>query len=412
VKSLDPLTFVPLVEAPSALGPSLTTVEHSVNSGAIQKPRLPEMSDQERLLSIAVHDLKNPLHSIVLFIAALKQSTDPQRTAYLIDRLDRSTRGLDALFKRLLDMSRMDLGKMPPNLSVFDLKALFQTLQEQFSAFAGRKDLRFSVTIDESVFVRSDPVMTTEILINLLSNAFRYTHQGAISLRGHVQKDQFLIEVCDTGEGIAADRLPFIFEEFTQVSNQSATSSQGLGLGLAIVQRLAKNLGTKVTVQSEIGRGSVFRFALPLSDEKPPSTLEPAARKELKGLLVLVIDDDAYTLAAMEAILVASGSFVILARSLAEAEQKLEDNERFPDIIVCEALLKDQHSYGDVRTTCAGLMGQELPLLVITKETKNLEDAFSQTTGIARQRTRFIKKPAGSEEILDCLCQLISNLES
>jgi two-component system, sensor histidine kinase len=378
------------------------------------------MSEHERLLSIAVHDLKNPLHSIVLFIAALKQSCDPERTAYLIDRLDRSTRGLDALFKRLLDMSRMDLGKLKATLSVFDLKGLFETLEGQFSAFAERKNLRFNVTLSDSVYVRADPVMTTEILINLLSNAFRYTQHGAISLRGHVEGTHFVIEVCDTGEGIQASRLNHIFEEFAQGGQDGQASQKGLGLGLAIVQRLARTMGTEVSVVSQVGRGSVFKFALQLSEDIPLDRPKVTPRKQLKGLLALVIDDDTNTLAAMEAILVASGSFVILARTLAEAAQKLESNERFPDIIISEANLKDGSGYVEIQARCAELIGQHLPFLIITKDVRSFESlALDQKAteiggeeaivGQGRARVAVIKKPAGSEEILNNLCQLIES---
>jgi two-component system, sensor histidine kinase len=372
---------------------------------------MPKMSDKERFLSAAVHDLKNPLHSIVLFIAALKQSVDePERIRYLIDRLDRSTRGLDALFKRLLDMSRLDLGKSIPVISVFDLAVLFETLEGQFAQFAERKGLCFTARLDDPLYVRADPVMTTEILINLLSNAFRYTKTGTVTLRGRKTPSGALIEVCDTGQGIPRDKVKRIFEEFSQLANENGSGSEeGLGLGLAIVRRLASAMATEVVVQSEWGRGSVFGFCLPISLIAPSKNPDAAARLALRGLLVLVIDDDVHALTAMEALLVGSGCFVLLARNLLEAEEKLESNERFPDAIISESVFKDGSDCDQIHQRLTEIVGMTLPLLVVTKASDHNTTRRIDAGAIARVNRLVVTKPAGSDEILDALCQLIAN---
>jgi two-component system, sensor histidine kinase len=369
---------------------------------------LPLMSAKERFLSTAVHDLKNPLHSIVLFIAALKQSEDPERIAYLIDRLDRSTRGLDGLFKRLLDLSRLDLSENLPEISVFDVHALCQTLESQFTPLAERKALRFANEVNESFFVRADPVMTTEILINLLSNAFRYTTHGAVSLRGRTEGDFFRIEVCDTGQGIAPDKLDAIFEEFVQISPGARASRQGLGLGLSIVQRLAKSMGTKVLVQSQEGRGSLFSFPLPLSTEPLPKKSDFNAGEVLRGLLALVIDEDVHALTAMEALLVASGCFVLLARNLEEAEKKLEGNERLPDFLVCEAQFENGIKSHFIRQHLESLTQIKMPMLEVTKYSD--AELIPDNPSVPSQDSPIrLRKPAGSTEILRELSLLMAN---
>lgn len=361
-------------------------------------------ADTLAFLRTAVHDLKNPLHSIVLFIAALKQSDDPERIRYLIDRLDRSTRGLDGLFRRLLDLSRLDLGKVEPHFSVFDIAPLFQTLESQFQPIADQKGLKFSVVFDGPGYVLADPVMTTEILINLLSNAVRYTAAGAISLRGRREQDKVVIEVCDTGQGIDRDKRAAIFEEFVQLSPGQRRPGQGLGLGLAIVKRLAASMGTQVAVASEPGRGSVFSFALPISATAPAARAPLTTRERLKGLLVLVIDSDAYALAAMEALLSANGCFVILARTLEEAALKIDQAERLPDVLVTETRLADGTSHSDVRERCAQWLGSLPPTLLVST-------TLSQA-GVQRQQDspavdlRVLPKPAAPEDILDALAQL------
>ncbi len=368
---------------------------------------LPVMSNKERFLSTAVHDLKNPLHSIVLFIAALKQSEDPERINYLIERLDRSTRGLDALFKRLLDLSRLDLGESLPDNSVFDAHALFQTLESQFAPLAERKGLSFASELAESVFIRADPVMTTEILINLLSNAFRYTSQGRVSLRGRREGHFLIIEVCDTGGGIAPEMLDSIFEEFVQVAPRTGVSKQGLGLGLAIVQRLAKCMGTKVSVQSQLDRGSIFAFSLPLSSEPLPKIRHPESNAVLRGLLILIIDEDVHALTAMEALLVSSGCFVMLARNLQEAELKLEANERLPDLLVCEAQFEVGLDCHGLRRRLEAITQIKLPMLVVTKYSES-EYLLGVNTQRAERTPPTLMKPASSDEILGELARLMS----
>ncbi len=372
---------------------------------------MPKMSDKERFLSAAVHDLKNPLHSIVLFIAALKQSVDePERIRYLIDRLDRSTRGLDALFKRLLDMSRLDLGKSVPVVSVFDLSVLFETLEGQFAPFAEQKGIGFTAHLEEPLYIRADPVMTTEILINLLSNAFRYTKTGAVTLRGRKTPGGVLIEVCDTGQGIPPEKVKRIFEEFSQLADENGSGSeQGLGLGLAIVRRLASAMESEVVVQSEWGRGSVFGFCLPLSLSAPSKSPDTAARRALRGLLILVIDEDVHALTAMEALLVGSGCFVMLARNLIEAEEKLETHERFPDAIISESVFKDGLDCFRIHQRLTEIVGMTLPLLVVTKASDLQAKRLNAPGEFASSSTIIVTKPAGSDEILEALCQLFAN---
>ncbi len=372
---------------------------------------MPRMSDKERFLSTAVHDLKNPLHSIVLFIAALKQSVDePERIRYLIDRLDRSTRGLDALFKRLLDMSRLDLGKSIPVASVFDLAVLFDTLEGQFTQFAEHKGLGFVAQVEEPLCVRADVVMTTEILINLLSNAFRYTKIGTVTLRARKTPGGAMIEVCDTGQGIPPEKVKRIFEEFSQLADENGSGSEeGLGLGLAIVRRLASAMDSEVVVQSEWGRGSVFGFCLPISLNAPSKNLDTTSRLALRGLLVLVIDDDVHALTAMEALLVGSGCFVMLARTLIEAEEKLETNERLPDVIISEAVFKDGLDCSRIHQRLTEVIGITLPLLVVTKASDHPSTRLINPRKLISSTTLVVTKPAGSDEILNALCKLIAH---
>lgn len=321
-----------------------------------------EASEQKsRFLAAASHDLRQPIHAITLFVAALATEQLQGRTRYLVDRLHRSLAGLDELFNRLLDISRLDTGAIDPRIASFPLNPLLQNLDARFAQLASNKNIEFRVHLGASVRVESDPALLIEIVMNLLSNAFRYTERGGVLLATRRRGTRALIQIWDTGPGIAAENLELIFREFVQLDNPSRDRRKGLGLGLAIVRRLATALNHTVSVRSRPGRGSVFEIDLPVSNELPrlqddgEVSTQPS---DISGLLVLVVDDEIEVLLAMEALLSAWGCFALLARSIPEALSRLSACERFPD-----ALLTD-HTVGDGVTSFEIIeaVRQEVPI--------------------------------------------------
>lgn len=338
---------------------------------------------KSRFLAAASHDLRQPIHAITLFGAALAAEPLEGRTRYLVDRLLRSLSGLDELFNRLLDISRLDTGAITPRWSVFSVEPLFSTLEARFNGLAADRRIRFCVRARSGLYVRSDATLLIEMIMNLLSNAFRYTEQGGVLLAARRRHGELLIQVWDTGRGIAPEHIETIFGEFVQLDNPSRDRRKGLGLGLAIVQRIGQALGHAVTVRSRPGRGSVFQISLPLVDA-PAQELVAATsldNTKLDGLLVLAIDDEIDVLIAMEALLSSWGCYVLLARSLPEALDRLASSERFPDVLLTDHVLGNGVTSTHVVESVRAAVPVELVIAVISGEAEPSLETQAVTQG-------------------------------
>jgi len=360
--------------------------------------------EKTRFLAAASHDLRQPVHAIGLFVGALKEEIREGRGRYLVDRLERSMAGLDELFNRLLDISRLDAGTIEPKMSVFAIVPLLQTLETRFAHMAENRRLDFRVHVPRPCSVRSDPALLVEILMNLLSNAFRYTERGGILMGTRRRGDRLLIQVWDTGIGIPPEHIDKIFGEFVQLGNSSRDRRHGLGLGLAIVRRLSDGLGCPVRVRSRPRRGSLFEISVPLSAE--PAPLERIADPDfdpalLQGMLVLVVDDELDILIGMEALLVSWGCFVILARSVGEARRHLDQAERFPDLLITDHRLGDNTGSADVVAIVSELVPVPVPVIVVSG------DATAPLQALAdRQGWSLLPKPVNPARLRSLVVEL------
>ncbi|MBP8307058.1 MAG: response regulator, partial [Burkholderiaceae bacterium] len=311
---------------------------------------------------------------------------------------------LDELFNRLLDISRLDAGTIEPKPSVFAIGPLLQTLETRFAHMAEQRRLDFRVHVPRPCSVRSDPALLVEILMNLLSNAFRYTERGGILMGTRRRGDRLLIQVWDTGIGIPAEQLDKIFGEFVQLGNTSRDRRHGLGLGLAIVRRLSDGLGCPVSVRSRPRRGSVFEISVPLSAEPAPLERNPDPDFDpslLQGMLVLVVDDELDILIGMEALLVSWGCFVILARSVAEARRHLDQTERFPDLLITDHRLGENTGSADVVAAVSELVPVPVPVIVVSG------DATAPLQALAdRQGWSLLPKPVNPERLRSLVVEL------
>jgi len=218
---------------------------------------------KSRFLAAASHDLRQPLHALSLFTADLRYEADTPARKKLASQINDSVRGMSELLDSLLDISRLDVAGVTPAPTELSLAELFCRLDANFARSAAEKSLRF-LCQPSPFWVRTDPVLFERLLGNLLSNAIRYTERGGVLLIARRRKDQVRIEVRDSGVGITQEHREAIFEEFFQVGNTAREQGQGLGLGLAIVSRLAKILDLNVELRSAPGRGSTFAVTLPL----------------------------------------------------------------------------------------------------------------------------------------------------
>lgn len=273
-----------------------------------------------RFLAAAGHDLRQPIAAANLYVEALKLTSPNQHQNELLERLDQSMSIFSGMLERLLNISKFDAGLVKPEIVSFDLAELFARLEQTFAQPARDKNLRLRLfsTKRHSLTVRTDVDLVQSVLMNLVSNAIKYTERGGILVGIRLRRDKVLLQVWDTGIGIAQAEQARIFDEFYQVANPQRSREGGLGLGLSICQRAITLLDSKVSCRSTVGRGSVFEFSLPLNTERrttgPVQTTGHLARSDddtlLNGKQVVVVEDDPLVASGMISLLHALGAGV------------------------------------------------------------------------------------------------------
>ncbi|SCW38143.1 MULTISPECIES: hybrid sensor histidine kinase/response regulator [unclassified Pseudomonas] len=324
---------------------------------------------KDKYLAAASHDLLQPLNAARLLIATLRERQLPTAEHVLVERTHQALEGAEDLLTDLLDISRLDQAAVKPDLAPYRLDELLGPLVSEFQSVAGAAGLELRVRFgDEAVL--TDLRLISRILRNLLSNACRYTTQGGILLAARRRGGRLSIEVWDTGRGIAADCLESIFLEFNQLDVGRAADRKGVGLGLAIVERIAHILGYRVKVRSRPGRGSVFSIEVPLSSEKPlPVSQVPVqavAGNPLPGRRLLVIDNELSILQSMAALLGQWGCEVLTATDEAGALDVLQG--RAPELILADFHLDHGVVGCEVVKHLREHFHQAIPAVIITAD--------------------------------------------
>ena len=253
-------------------------------------------SAKSRFLAAASHDLRQPMHALSLLVSAAQRETDPQAQARLLGRIETGTSALSDLLNSLLDMSRLDGGGVRVHQEDFCLDGLMRRLQDTYQGLAQEKGLELVIRPTQAC-THSDPALLERIVGNLLSNAIRYTPSpGAVYVAVRPRGAQWLIQVRDSGPGIAEQDQQAIFQEFVQLSNPQRDRSLGLGLGLAIVQRLGQLLGHPIELRSRPGQGATFGLRIPrialASTSVASENSAPPDLLQLSGLRIWVVEDD------------------------------------------------------------------------------------------------------------------------
>jgi len=292
---------------------------------------------KDKYLAAASHDLLQPLNAARLLISTLRERNLPSVEQVLVERTHQALEGAEDLLTDLLDISRLDQAAVKPDVALYRLDELFAPLVSEFQSVALAAGLNLHARTGHYA-IRTDLRLVTRILRNFLSNACRYTDEGCILLGARRRGDRLRLEVWDTGRGIAADRLDAIFLEFNQLDVGRASDRKGVGLGLAIVERIAEILGYPVAVRSWPGRGSMFSIEVPISEEMPLAISQlpvlPTTGNPLPGRRLLVIDNEVSILDSMRALLAQWGCEVITATDQAGALLALQG--RAPELILAD----------------------------------------------------------------------------
>jgi CheY-like chemotaxis protein/two-component sensor histidine kinase len=274
-----------------------------------------------RFLAAASHDLLQPLNAARLYVTSLVERQGTGENTGLIGNIDASLEAVEEILGALLDISRLDSGVMKPEIAAFRIDELLRQLEVEFTPLARRKGLELSF-VASSLTVRSDRRLLRRLLQNLVSNAVKYTPQGRVLIGCRRRGGKLRIDVYDTGIGIPKSKQRAIFQEFHRLE-QGAKVARGLGLGMSIVERIARVLGSKIEVTSALGKGSHFSVQVPLAPAIAAATQRRAAATPdfhpLAGMCVLCIDNEAKILDGMEVLLGGWGCNVLKAANVETA---------------------------------------------------------------------------------------------
>ncbi|MCO7580136.1 MULTISPECIES: NahK/ErcS family hybrid sensor histidine kinase/response regulator [Pseudomonas chlororaphis group] len=324
---------------------------------------------KDKYLAAASHDLLQPLNAARLLISTLRERRLPAAEQLLVERTHQALEGAEDLLTDLLDISKLDQAAVKPDLAVYRLDEMLAPLVSEFQSVAEAAGLELRVRFGDFALF-TDLRLMTRILRNFLSNACRYTERGSILLAARRRGDQLRLEVWDTGRGIAADRLESIFLEFNQLDVGRAADRKGVGLGLAIVERIAKILGYRVQVESRPGRGSRFSIQVPLAARVPlPISLQapqPGTGNPLPGRRLLVLDNELSILESMAALLGQWGCEVLTATDQAAALAVLQGQA--PELILADFHLDHGVTGCQVVQQLREHFQQPLPAVIITAD--------------------------------------------
>ena len=365
-------------------------------------------SAKSRFLAAASHDLRQPVHALSLFVAALRPRVTDREAARMLDHIDSSVQAMGGLFNGLLDISRLDAGVVEVSTQSFAIQPLLERICRDFAGEAAAKKVELRLRPTRAAAF-SDPLLVERIVRNIVANAIAYTDRGRILVCCRQRGRTVCVQVWDTGRGIPTEEQGRIFQEFYQVGNPERDRGRGVGLGLAIVKRLTALLGHPLRLKSQPERGSMFSLELPFSDaplDAAPRTLDTT--RDLAGAgagLVLVVDDEAAIQVAMKDLLEGWGFKTIIAGSCDELLEKLADCPDRPALIICDYRLRaHENGIHVIDRLRAEYNDDDIPGMLITGDTAPDRLREARESGLL-----LLHKPVSNSRLRAAILHLVSN---
>ena len=331
---------------------------------------------KSQFLAAASHDLRQPLHTLQMYIAALRHKLQEKDALAIVADIDAVSVSTGRLLNALLDVSQLEAGAVKPQFTDFPVQEVLRRVTRAFEPMAHRKELDLRM-VPSSTVVRSDPVLLERIIGNFASNAIRYTHEGSVLVGCRRRGAKLAVEVWDTGPGIPEDQAGAIFEDFHQLHNKERDRGKGLGLGLAIVRRLADCLDHRLEHESKVGHGSRFSVLVDIAEAAPVENEEEEPfdqfLRDLRGVVVLLIEDDVPALKATHQLLEFWGCRVLPARSLDDGLAVVSTSSATPDVVVADYRLPDGLNGIEAITRIQLVLGVAIPAIIVTGEAQTEE---------------------------------------
>jgi signal transduction histidine kinase len=335
---------------------------------------------KSRFLAMASHDLRQPLHALGLLVAQLRTPLKTRERAETVGRVDAAVGEMSEMFNSLLDISKLDAGVLTPKFVEFPIARLLQKIETTFDQAAREKGLQLRI-VRSDAWVRSDALLLERILLNLVSNALRYTARGGVVVGCRRRGEMLRVEVWDSGPGIPESHRQNIFGEFFQIPTAERDRYGGLGLGLAIVDRLRQLLNHDIELTSAVGKGSRFTLLAPTAPEgiiavETMRAPHPAAFA-VEGKVVLIIDDSPIVLEGTSGLLGKWQYSVITAASEEAALIKLAEHRQRPDLIISDYHLANGKTGIEAIERIGAAFDTSIPTILISGDTapERLRDA-------------------------------------
>jgi signal transduction histidine kinase len=325
---------------------------------------------KDKYLAAASHDLLQPMNAARLLVTSLNERLTCSNNQDLANRIHQALLSAEELLQDLLDIAKLDADSVTPNLSDFPIASLFKTLEVEFQPLADEHDLQFRM-VTSQLSINSDSHLLIRILRNFISNAVSYSKTGKILLGCRRRGEHLELQVLDTGIGIPASRIGEIFKEFHQLKQQPMPKNTGVGLGLAIVERIGRMLNHPIDVCSVEGKGSCFSVMVPLAKVQTKNYLSSkhivSSNHKFNHKRVLVVENDLNIIAGMEHLLSDWGCIVTHASDIPQALQTLH-SQPFPDIILADYHLDESDTGIDVINAIRCYSKHQIPAILITAD--------------------------------------------
>lgn len=317
-----------------------------------------------RFLASASHDLRQPIHTLSLFGAALSMRALDDQSRDIVQQINTALQILASQLDALLDVSKLDAGVVRVNPARVNLRPFVERMHGEFEPAARSKGLALTLSCEVDGAVETDPMLLERIVRNLIDNAIKYTDAGRVSLEVSAESDGFVLSVADTGRGIDAVEQARVFEEFYQINNPERDRTRGLGLGLAIVKRLADLLQIRLDMVSTPGEGTRFRLGIAAAGHAAqPAPEARAGQAPLVAAHVLVVDDEATIRLATKTLLEAMGCRATLADGTEHAVAAARSVR--PDVVLVDFRLRgDDNGIAAVRAIRALYPG--MPAILVS----------------------------------------------
>jgi two-component system CheB/CheR fusion protein len=370
---------------------------------------------KSRFLAAASHDLRQPLQALSLMRSVLTrkiQDNKKDEALALVARLDETSSAMSGMLDTLLDINQLEAGTVRPEPVSFPINDLLGRLRDEFAYHAGAQGLHLRV-VPCSLWISSDPRLLEQMIRNLLSNSLKYTGRGKVLLGCRRRRGMVSIEVWDTGVGIPASDLHAIFEEYHQLDNAARERSRGLGLGLSIVQRLARLLGHPVHVRSQPGKGSVFSIdILGLAEATSPSEdlrlVEGSQNADShRAGSILIIEDDGELRDLLEMILKEEGHRPMSAPDGPTALALLAQDAFHPDLILADYNLPNGMDGLLVAAKVRENFDRQTPVIILTGDIST-----NTLKRIAGQDCVQLNKPVKATELTETIRLLLASIET